>query len=71
MQGQTKIQERLRGIQSLIHEIEEVRNVGEVTMNKLSQNQNENIKQALQEAEKEVRSYENLALCQPNPSVPL
>lgn len=55
MQGQTKIQERLRGIQSLIHEIEEVRTAGEVTINKLSHNQNENIKLAMQEAEKEER----------------
>lgn len=53
MQGQTKIQDRLRGIQSLIHEIEEVRNAGELTINKLSTNQNENIKACLQEAEKE------------------
>jgi SAGA-associated factor 29 len=53
MQGQTKIQERLRGIQSLIHEIEEVRSAGELTINKLSTNQNENIKSAMLEAEKE------------------
>lgn len=55
MQGQTKIQERLKGIQSLIHEIEEVRSAGEATINKLPHNQNENIKIALQEAEKEER----------------
>lgn len=53
MSGQTKIQERLRGIQSLLHEIEEVRSAGEVTINKLSSNQNENIKAALSECEKE------------------
>lgn len=53
MQGQTKIQERLRGIQSLIHEIEEVRKSEEITINKLSHNQSENIKLAMQEAEKE------------------
>lgn len=53
MQGQTKIQERLRGIQSLIHEIEEVRSTGEVTINKLTSHQNENIKQAMAESEKE------------------
>lgn len=55
MQGQTKIQERLRGIQSLIHEIEEVRSAGEATISKLTSNQSENIKQAMQEAEKEER----------------
>ena len=54
MQGQTKIQERLRGIQSLIHDIEEARNTSETTINKLSQNNNPStIKQAIQEAEKE------------------
>lgn len=53
MQGQTKIQERLRGIQTLIHEIEEVRSSGEVTINKISHNQTDLIKQAMQEAEKE------------------
>ncbi|KAG5668184.1 hypothetical protein PVAND_016134 [Polypedilum vanderplanki] len=56
MQGQTKIQERLRGIQSLIHEIEEARNASESTINKLSQNNTPStIKQALQDAEKEER----------------
>lgn len=53
MQGQTKIQERLRGIQSLIHEIEDARSTGEATINKLSQNNPSTIKQAIQEAEKE------------------
>lgn len=55
MQGQTKIQERLRGIQSLIHEIEEVRSVGEATVNKLSISNQSEIKIAMQEAEKEER----------------
>lgn len=56
MQGQTKIQERLRGIQSLIHEIEEVRTASEGTIAKLTSNtQTENIKLAMLEAEKEER----------------
>lgn len=54
MQGQTKIQERLRGIQSLIHEIEEVRTSSEASISKISHSQ-ENIKIAMQEAEKEER----------------
>lgn len=55
MQGQTKIQERLRGIHSLIHEIEEVRSAGEATISKLSNSTAENLKLAMQEAEKEER----------------
>lgn len=54
MQGQTKIQERLKNIQSLIFDIEAVRTTGETTINKISHNnQTESIKQAMQEAEKE------------------
>lgn len=54
MQGQTKIQERLRGIQTLIHDIEKVRTISEANINKLPlNNQPENIRQAMQEAEKE------------------
>jgi hypothetical protein len=57
MQGQTKIQERLRGIQGLIHEIEEARNTSENTINKISQSSSSNnsklIKEALLDTEKE------------------
>jgi len=58
MQGQTKIQQRLRGIQSLIHEIEEARTISENGINKLTQNNNPStIKQAMQDAEKEEVRY--------------
>ena len=54
MQGQTKIQERLKGIQSLIHEIEGARKVSEVTINKFSQtNSPATIKQAISDSQKE------------------
>ena len=56
MQGQTKIQERLRGIQTLIHDIEEVRKTSEVTINNLKINKlsnTANCKQAMVESQKE------------------
>lgn len=54
MQGQTKIQERLRGIQTLIHEIDDARQTSENGISKLSQNSTPStIKQAIQDAEKE------------------
>lgn len=53
MQGQTKIQERLRGIQSLIHDIEEARKTSEATINKLSQSTTQNCKQAISDSQKE------------------
>jgi SAGA-associated factor 29 len=54
MQGQTKIQERLKGIQSLIHEIEDARKTSEVTINKFSQsNTPATIKQAIGDCQKE------------------
>lgn len=54
MQGQTKIQERLRGIQSLIHEIEDARKTSETTINKFSQSSTTSLtKQAIAECQKE------------------
>lgn len=53
MQGQTKIQERLRGIQTLIHDIEEARKTSESTINKLTQPNTQNFKQAITDSQKE------------------
>lgn len=56
LQGQTKVQERLRNIQSLVHDIQEARLNSEATINKIVMNQQNDqttIKQAMQEAEKE------------------
>lgn len=55
MQGQTKIQERLRGIQSLIHDIEEARKTSEATINnlKVKLSNTASCKQAMVESQKE------------------
>lgn len=56
MQGQTKIQERLRGIQSLIHDIEEARKTSEASISNLKINKltnTANCKQAMVDSQKE------------------
>lgn len=56
MQGQTKIQERLRGIQSLLHEIEDARKTSEVTINRIQKEQSSTpatLKQSMSECQKE------------------
>ena len=55
MQRQTKIRERLRGIQSLIHDIEEARKTSEASINNLKINKSNaaNCKQAMVESQKE------------------